>query len=391
MGKTTLFYYARTDDANTSTFLTMGSASHLVVGSTTEAEMQAIIGAAGTLSDLWVRVAAGGSGRLVTVRNGAADTSITVTATGAGEFTDGVNTDAVSANDKINFGITVGAITPEFFSCVFDATSDTVFLLNCIDNDGRPLVGTQGRLVNTTVHDGGGFPVAQAHLLRSAGTITRAYVFINSSSGVATFKVAINGTVTAQAITTTDSTTGLFEDTGSAVSYSAGNTIEWESVEVSGEVTFINHGVTCISTNSKQDVVGRMSGARTASATVHFWPIGGEELDDVTDEERIKCSMQYDGTASNLRIHAPTNTYSGNATFTLRKNGVDTAVTVTHTAASTALNEDTSNSVSFVAGDDLSLSYTGGTTGSIGSLTTWALTIQEGAPPAATRRVFIAT
>jgi len=375
MAKTTLFYYNRTDDPQTSTFLTMGSASHNVDGNSTEATEQAIIGAAGTLSDLWVKASTGGAGRLLTVRNGAADTSIVVTVTGAGEFTDGVNTDAVSANDKINVGITVGEIAPDYFSCVFDATSDTVFLFNAIDHNGDVVGATDWSFVNAT------FPAqnsafAQAHLLRSEGTIIRAYVYINTSTGTATYKVALNGTVTAQAITTTDSTTGLFEDTGAAVSYSAGDTIEWEIVETAGATNHYAYGVTCISTNSKQDCLGLMFGLRNASATVHYLPIAGQEIDNLTTEERVKHAMQYDGTASNLRLHAPTNTYTADGTFTLRKNGVDTAVTLAITAGSTSLLEDTTHSVTFVAGDDLSISNTGGTSGQLGANTSWALTLE---------------
>jgi len=381
MAKTTLFYYAQTDDSNDGTFLTMGAAFHSIVGSSTEAQMQAVIGAAGTLSDLWVRVAAGGSSSAVTVRNGAADTSITVVPTGAGEFTDNTNTDAVSANDKINFGITVAALTPEFFSCVFDATSDTVFILNVVDNNGDAIAGTDFQYMNQTLGPSNS-ALANTHLLRSAGTITRTYIFVssNTTSGNGSASVAVNGTATAQSAVITAATTGLFEDTGSAVSYSAADTVETELIEGSGGATvYTTCGATFISTNSKQDCIGVVAGTRTASATVHFWPISGREVDDNTDEERIKHSMQYDGTASNLRIHALSNSYTGNATFTLRKNGVDTAVTLSHTAASTSLIEDTVNTVTFVAGDDLSLSYTGGTSGTLGANTTWALTLEADA------------
>jgi len=379
MAKTTLFHYAFTaNDSNDGTFLTMGSGVDGNVGVSTEAQVQAVIGAAGTLSDLWVRVGAGGSGSAVTVRNGAADTSITVVPTGAGEFTDNTNTDAVTANDKINFGITVAALTPEYFSCVFDATSDTVFLLNNVAHNSDGIANIDFQYIHSQVGQGNS-AIANVHLLRSAGTFTRTYIFANSNTatGDGFAAITINGTPTLQSAIITASTTGLFEFTGSAISYSAGDTVQMKLDEGTGGATFYTIcGATFISTNSKQDCVGTMNGARTASATVHFWPISGLENDDNTDEEVVKHSMQYDGTASNLRIHALSNSYTGNATFTLRKNGSDTAVTLTHTAASTSLIEDTTNTVTFVAGDDLSLSYTGGTTGTVGANMTWALTLE---------------
>jgi len=385
MAKTTLFYYANTDDVNNGTFLPVGSAFATLPGSTTEAEMQAVLGAAGVLSDLWLRAAAGGASRTLKVRNGGVNTNITVSPTGAGEFTDGVNTNTVAANDLIGVAFAGGDITPEALSVVFDADSDTVFLLNMTDNNGDTIAGTDFQVMMAAT-PAANTVLAQAHLLRSAGTFIRTYIFIRTSSGVCTATLYKNASSTTQVVTTTASTTGLFEFTGAAVSYSAGDTIQMELIEVSGSINYSTYGTTCISTNSKQDVIGKTASARTASGTATFWPINGQEA-NAAAEARIKFEMQYAGTASNLRIHANTNTYSADATFTLRKNGVDTGVVVTHTAGSTSSNEDTTNSVTFVKGDELSLSYVGGSSGSLGANATYGLTLE--ADVVSARRIFV--
>lgn len=82
------------------------------------------------------------------------------------------------------------------------------------------------------------------------------------------------------------------------------------------------------------------------------------------------------GTARSLYVKAGTNTLNGATVFTVRKNGVDQALTVTVTAGSTAIFSDTTNTFSVAAGDQLEIKADGTASGS-GVMTnaTWGIVI----------------
>ena len=74
--------------------------------------------------------------------------------------------------------------------------------------------------------------------------------------------------------------------------------------------------------------------------------------------------MRAPGTLSKLYVRLTANTTSTNGSVTIRKNGVDTALTVVVTAGSgAAVIEDTSNSVTVAAGDKLCIETVSGGTG----------------------------
>ena len=67
----------------------------------------------------------------------------------------------------------------------------------------------------------------------------------------------------------------------------------------------------------------------------------------LTCESRIKVR----GIAKNLYFRMGTNLRTTPTTFTLRKNKVDTALTVTYAAGETGIKEDTTNQVQYEVGD----------------------------------------
>lgn len=91
----------------------------------------------------------------------------------------------------------------------------------------------------------------------------------------------------------------------------------------------------------------------TASATL-FEPVGGETQGvDVTAETTAKCRVRKPGTVRNAALFVQTNARSTATTYTLMKNGVATAVTISGAGGTTGWLEDTAHSFTVAAGDDI--------------------------------------
>lgn len=95
-----------------------------------------------------------------------------------------------------------------------------------------------------------------------------------------------------------------------------------------------------------------------------------------TDEAITQVEMTFAGSISELFSRTRAANTTGSTTFTLRKNGVDTAITWTVAQNATGEHGDFSDTVTFVAGDVLSISVTT-TAGSISELTGIGFKIQS--------------
>lgn len=100
------------------------------------------------------------------------------------------------------------------------------------------------------------------------------------------------------------------------------------------------------------------SGSLVAGASVYTWVSGVN-----ASESLAQSPMPRAGTIANLFVDPQGSTAPlSSTTFTVRKNGVDTALTVTIGAGSSALQSDTTHSVSFAAGDLIDLEVTSDST-----------------------------
>lgn len=90
-----------------------------------------------------------------------------------------------------------------------------------------------------------------------------------------------------------------------------------------------------------------------------FLPVGHTSITASTTTEALaQTYMFHSGSWSGLSVYIKTANASGDMTFTLRKNGSDTSVTVTVPQNSTGLFQDSSNSVSVSSGDLMSIGVT---------------------------------
>lgn len=99
--------------------------------------------------------------------------------------------------------------------------------------------------------------------------------------------------------------------------------------------------------------------------TRYIWIWGGNQA-PTSAENATQSVMPRDGSIHRLYMKPITNSVNGDTTVLLRKNGADTALTITIPAGSVSIQSDISHVVNFVAGDLLCWAVTtGGTSGTI--------------------------
>jgi len=109
--------------------------------------------------------------------------------------------------------------------------------------------------------------------------------------------------------------------------------------------------------STNQMIISAFPGTSQAASTTQFWAITGSIAGNVTELNRVMI-MPCDGTLKNLYLRFTTaQSATGSWVFTLRKNGVSTAMTVTITSADGAnvTKSDTTNTVAVTAGDRICL------------------------------------
>jgi hypothetical protein len=99
--------------------------------------------------------------------------------------------------------------------------------------------------------------------------------------------------------------------------------------------------------------------AKTTNSQTTFLGLFKNE-NSMDNESDVQYIMPFSGTLSKLYIFlnksATIGIYAGSRTFTIRKNGISTSVTVSFNNSSTTIKYDTTNTVSFSEGDLLSIS-----------------------------------
>ena len=122
-----------------------------------------------------------------------------------------------------------------------------------------------------------------------------------------------------------------------------------------------------------QLVTGNVLGGAVNDNLTRFLVMSGN-LGFVTNaEERVELPIRDAGTASNLFVYVSTNTVSANTTVTVRKSRVDTAITVTYASDETGIKEDTANTATFAATDEIDIEVATGTEAGTNTITFTAM------------------
>jgi len=124
------------------------------------------------------------------------------------------------------------------------------------------------------------------------------------------------------------------------------------NIKTINSISILGSGNIPIATTDSTVFSGNPNATQGANSTA-YWCISGSLAPSSTENFR-NIVMPVAGTLKNLYIrNGTTQSGTGSMVFTLRKNGADTAMTVTFTNAdgATATKSDTTNTVSVVAGD----------------------------------------
>jgi len=356
-----------------------------------ETSTQVIYRTAGTLSKLFVLVAnTGESVQAATVKirkNGAdGNMSVSIPADTSGIFEDNSNTDTVAAGDTLNYAVVLtGAnIVPiRAINTLFAADTNTVVR--------HVAVGTQTVFFQLTLYAAlaGPMDVLSSEPtfkfdVNTAGSLKNLYVYVltNSRTDATTFKTRINGvTSTNLVISVPASSSGAFEDTSGSDTLAADDDVNYiiaTGPAFGPQITWTIISTELETTNSKFHAIASKGNAgRTQNASLtKYYPLGGL-IDFSGVEADFQIEANIAATITNLFVYCS----AGTGTITLRKNGAATALTKAITGAGAF--EDSTNSVSVVAGDliDYEIVTTGA--GSITTRVMGCMLENTAAPPAA--------
>lgn len=343
---------------------------------TTAAHSTFTVREAGTISRLWSYCFNNGTGldTTFTLYKNGVSTALTHTSTALGYFEDASNSVSVSAGDTIYIDVLyTSSPRDRQFSAIgfiFEATNsgDSVGMYASYDADGfnhgtasaARYYKIGGSLGNQT-----GENEAAQQRFDVAGTLTDMtwYVTTNPRTTTTTARSRKNGADGNMTVAYTSGQTGLKEDTSNTDTVSAGDLLNWSWTNGTGTGNIMTAYAqsTFINTNRETQLLAGFVSTRTASATANYLcPVGGYDHTN-TSEDAARVYLNLAGTLSKLYIGVSSNSYTGTATLTLRKNGVDTGLTVSITAGATGYIQDTTNSVTVADGDYITLSLVGGT------------------------------
>jgi hypothetical protein len=250
---------------------------------------------------------------------------------------------------------------------------------------GFPLVNSTPRLVyNNYVPvyqspGGGGTGYASQEswaqmLARDSYSWSGAYVLVtaNNRKSPTSIRSRINGKYGNQNVTVPAGEIGVFRDTAHTDILNDGDLFDWEISASVGESIAINAIGSAVESPNGSTILcaSRVNaGADLRQGQTQYLTVLGilavTESEDISPdrEDRSKYRIETATTLSHLRVVVGDNTIDADTTYTLRKNGVNTELTVTVPANTTGAFEDTTHTVDFAPGDYLSYQAVAGSSG----------------------------
>jgi lambda family phage minor tail protein L len=215
--------------------------------------------------------------------------------------------------------------------------------------------------------------------------VPHTYITANACSDAVNIELWENGSATGFGLSVAAGATGMVTSLLGPATYgvTAGNEYDWRVTKGAGGSTFTwtGIGVTLEASSGAKSMVIVRAGAgvsRTGSATSHYMPIMSRGIGSLATEGFATIKPGFFGRLSQIRVLTASAGYD--ATFTVRKNtgggAADTAVSVTQSSGASGWAENNSSTVDFNPTDELSISWTGGTSGST-QLHCIALTVED--------------
>ncbi len=334
---------------------------------------------AASFTGLGFFVMSGGSGtNTLTFEDAGVSGQQVASVAGTGVAEDTTNTDSLTAGDlfdlaytdtgtnsavswikqNVEFGSGYGAFhgSGAFTGVVFDVASTTRYI---------PLSGT-------LVADGAAVEANVGFKARGYTTFEALQVSVsaNARTNNSVFRNRIASANGTGAITYASAETGLKTATGLADAIADGAIVNASvALDTGVEDLTVEHVTSTLkSSDTQQDIWGSSQAGlvRTANATAHYFTLGGPLFSiSAFTEAQARCKPGFAGTVSNLRCYLSANTYSADGTLKLYQNGVAVITTTITASGGAAWYENTSDSITIDADDELSYEIDEGTTGSI--------------------------
>ncbi len=347
----------------------------------TEANTQVTATEACTLSDLRGTINSGGSGtNTFQFRKNGANGNQVASRAGTGVFEDAVNTDALITNDLFNIAYTDDGTDSNCWigANVEFSSGHGNFHGAAASNGGSGATFNNDSATNFLPFGGSLNGDAEAGTEADAQWKNRGYTSIealqvrvssNARTTTSTFKDRKNGADGGFQIDYAAGITGTVVDTSTASSLSDGDLINVSLAMGSGAAENLVVPFVCgtfKSTTGKSEIwAGDAAGEpRTASGTANHSAIGGGLVINTVSDANYRSKIGFAAVVSNLRCYVSANTYSGNCTVKVKKNGTS-VITLTISAGATGWQENSSDTNTITDTDELSFEYDEGTSGSI--------------------------
>ena len=333
---------------------------------TTEANITTIWRTGGTLSNLYINILTNDrAASTFRTRKATANANLVVSITGSttGKFEDTSNTDTVTAGDDWHVSLATGAggtvFTVKIISVLFSATTNTVSM---IGGAASTSVATASATNPGPLYAGGAYTAGATDAnvgitLRTAGTGKNLFVYVgsNARTTTSTFRSRVNSGFGNLTLDVAGGTTGSFQDIANSDVLASGNLINYSLTTGTGteSISYRTVAIDFETTNgNSQFVVGANSGLSQSAGVTTYYAIAGALVADTTEANQVaETNLAF--TASLLQCNISANTIVLDSTLTLRKNSGAANQTVTITALTTGIFQDTTNTDSILASDTL--------------------------------------
>ena len=379
----------------TSYYVEVGQGVTNTTGHTAEVQTRIIQGIAGKYTGFSAYISANtlstASITCTTRKNaGAGNQSFTISAGATGRFSDLANSDTVAVGDTFNTSFVVaaggtGTAILRNMTINFKATSGHGITYSA--NSGGATATTASTIYEhgIVVNIPSTTPVAMAGTqvkMKVAGTFSyfQSYISANTRTTAGSFRFRVNGANGNQNMTIAGSATGRVSDTANSDTVAVNDLVNYRFTTGTGAntTTFLNSSVSFVATsgNANDNFGGVTSAGVTRAAGASVTPYQAFALQATDTESTLQVPFGFAARTSNFRAYISANTYSGSATFTVRKNGAAANQNISVAAGTTGWVEDSTNVDVFTASDLISIGLEGGTSG---SMTYWltGLTVSQ--------------
>ena len=208
-----------------------------------------------------------------------------------------------------------------------------------------------------------GGETARQTIWRTAGTLANPKLTVQTNTiatSDTTWRLRINGGDGNAVVTVPAGSTGTFSGSGSDA-IAAGDKLCWQLVtpNTSGAITITAYACSFAASSNTVNHYNNAPATAALNGVTRYWGAVGD-LSAFATESQVQIKFKIGGTLKHFGVNVFSNARAVVDTFTLRIGSVDTALTVSTTASTTAFLEDTTHSVTINSGDLISLAMVAG-------------------------------